>query len=229
MKNLKFYLLIFTLSSSVILLSFVLLPKEEISKKKLFDTFITSFDKAELPYEIAISNNPSEENQSNQTSESTHSDKLISHNFSAFIPGLAQSMFSRMPPSRYYFKDVIYENEDFVLVTYGIQSYRSIASNAVDEYVLASYSKKEKTKDVDRLLSSRTIAKSNYHESLKSIIGEDLMIKTTVSATSKINDDELEQPKETATERYKIAKDGKIKVVITKKVPQKKGTVIRAN
>jgi hypothetical protein len=228
MKNLKFYLLIFTLSSSVILLSFILLPKEETGGEQLFEEFISQFDKAELPYEITIPESEKLEDGVIQA-ETAVSDKLISHQFSAFVSGLARSMYSRMPPSRYYFKDVIYENKDFILVTYGVQSYRSRVPDSVDEYVLASYSKNAKTKDVDRLLSLRTVAKNDYYEVKQSIIGEDLMIKTVTSNNTKNEEGELVKSDKTATDRYKITEDGKIKVVITKKVPQKKGIIIRAD
>lgn len=233
MKNLKFYLLIFTASSSVLLLSFMFSPKNEVGGKKLFDDFISQFDKAELPYEIEVPTLSLEEetvdNGDEIQIETTSSDKLISHNFSAFVPGLARSMYSRMPPNRYYFKDVIYENESFVLVTYGIQSYRSRVPNAVDEYVLASYSKEAKVKDEDRLLSLRTVANDNYYEMKKSIVDKDLTIKTMVWTNKENNEGEFERSKESITERYKIAEDGKIKVIMTKKVPQKKEQVIKAN
>ena len=232
MKNLRFYLLIFTISSSVILLSFMFSPKNEVGGKKLFDDFISQFDKAELPYEIEIPTLSLDEEELNDEEiqiETTASDKLISHNFSAFVPGLSRSMYSRMPPNRYYFKDVIYENEDFVLVTYGVQSFRSRVPNSVDEYVLASYSKKAKVKDVDRLLSLRTVANDNYYELKKSIVDKDLVIKTMTWTNSEKDNGEIESSKEALTERYKIADDGKIKVIMTKKAPQKKGNTIRAN
>lgn len=232
MKNLKFYLLIFTISSSVILLSFMLLPKEQVGEKKLFKDFISQFDKAELPYEIEISKISSNEEQATKGQiqiEEDISSKLISHNFSAFIPGLARSMYSRMPPSRYYFKDVVFENENFVLVTYGVQSYRGRLPNTVDEYVLASYSKDGKIKNVDRLLSLRTVAKESYYQLTKSVIGKNLIIKTFVQTDNEKGNGKIADSNETITERYKIAEDGKIKVIMTKKMPQKQEKIIRAN
>ena len=233
MKNLKFYLLIFTVSSSVILLSFMLLPKEEAGGEQLFEEFISQFDKAELPYEITTSTVLIEKERVDDGSiqiKSTDSDKIISHRFSVFISGLARSMYSRMPPNRHYFKDVVYENENFVLVTYGIRSYMSRTSNSVDEYVLASYNKDPKIKDFERLLSLKTVTKNGYYQLTKSVIGEDLlMIKTVVSKRRRYVNDKMETYNETATERYKITEDGKIKTIITKRVPPKKGTYIRAN
>jgi hypothetical protein len=231
MRNLKFYLLIFTISSSVILLNFMLLPKEKFGKdQQLFENFISNFDKSELPYTIEIPTVEIDES-GEQEMENTAEDekKMIGIIFSAFVPDLNRANYSRMPPSRYYFKDVIFENESFVLVTYGVQSYRGRIPNTVDEYVLASYSKNPKLNNEDRLLSIRTIAKNDYFEILKSTIGKDLVIKTV---RWEIDKPEEEISKEGNTERFKIAEDGKIKVIMAKKAPQQKAEdkiIIRAN
>lgn len=209
MKKLKLYLFIFTVSSSVILLNFMILPKEETGGKKLFQDFISQFDKTQLPHKIIVPDDKGLKKNTVQL-ETISSQKLITQKFKAFIPGLIRSKYTRGPITKYYFKNIVYENEDFVIVTYGLQS--GYITKSIDECALASYSKKARTINANRLLSVITVARNHRYESIESVIGEDLMIKSIIYETIR-NDDEREKSGKAITKKYKITEDGKITIM----------------
>ena len=105
---------------------------------------------------------------------------------------------------------IVYENEDFVIVTYGLQS--GYITKSIDECALASYSKKARTINANRLLSVITVARNHRYESIESVIGEDLMIKSIIYETIR-NDDEREKSGKAITKKYKITEDGKITIM----------------
>lgn len=213
MKNLSFYLLLFTLSSSGIFLSFVLMPHSQVSEDELFDKFTQRFTSATLPYESVI-----EEGVVNR--------QMITGEFGDFVPGLMRAAYSRMPPKRYFFKDKIYENEEMIVVTYGILSVRSasIGAGKPIEYVLATYKKGKNIDGQRRLITTQTVASTLFKYS-KSQISKDLVI-TTQTLMDPNNKEEA-----ASEEQYKISADGKVKSLMTIEIDpftQQKIEVIKA-
>lgn len=211
MKNLSFYLLLFTLSSSGIFLSFVLMPHSQVNEDEVFDKFIQQFTSASLPYEITIE-------------EGVVKRQMITGEFGDFVPELMRAAYSRMPPKRYFFKDKIYENEEMIVVTYGILPARSMGEGKPIEYVLATYKKGKNIDGQRRLITTQTVASTFFRYS-KSQISKDLVIITQTLM------DPNNKEEAASEEQYKISADGKIKSLMTIEIDpfkQQKIEVIKA-
>lgn len=212
-KKLSLYLPILAISCSIMMLSFVFMPQDKISSEKLFDKFIESFEQTELPHSIIFDKTIIEEfkeiqDEDSKSAHDTENDEMITALYSSFVPGVQRSLYSRTPPSRYYFKDKLYENDEIIVVTYGISSFMT-PRNTADEYVLATYKKGIVAHPTERLISIRTVAKLSTSERLSCSIDTNLRITTT--STRGISDDK----KSTATEVFQIEEDGKIKVIVS--------------
>lgn len=228
MKKFSLFLSVLVLGSAAFFLNFEFKPTAEMGGKKLFNKFISNFDKAELPYQVTfqpIKPRELEEIEEAETIDENHphyisTDKIITQEFSSFVPGIKRALYSRSGPDRHYFKDVLFENEEIIVVTYGTMPHYKY--NTLSSYTLATYTKNPKTKATERLLSLRPIARSNYMTTTNCTIDENLRITTTMMSMDE--NEELVVKKEI----FQIAEDGKIKVVIRPQ-EQKKPKVIRAN
>lgn len=226
MKKFSLFLSILIIGCAAFFLNFEFKPNAEMGGKKLFNKFISNFDKAELPYSVTFEpikqeNRYEEEGGTDENHPHyVDSEKMISQDFSAFVPGIKRALYSRTGPDRYYFKDVVYENEEIIVVTFGTMSHYKY--NTLSSYTLATYTKNPKVKATERLLSLRPIARNYFGTTTNCTIDENLRITTTTSSI----DDNGELVVEAET--FQIADNGKIKVVI-KPQQQKKKEVIRAH
>lgn len=234
-KKFSLYLPILAISCSITMLSFVFMPQDKIGGEKLFDKFIESFDEGELPHSITFDKDIFEEieealKNNKKSQHCTDDNEMITAEYSSFVPNVQRSLYSRTPPSRYYFKDKLYENDEMIVVTYAISSFMTPNSTA-DEYVLATYKKGVVTHPVARLISLRTVAKLGSSERLSCSIDTNLRITTTT--TRSISEDK----KDTTTEIFQIEEDGKIKVIVSldtlddtpkQEAPKSKKPLIRA-
>lgn len=228
MRKFSLFLSILALGGAAFFLNFEFKPTAEMGGKKLFNKFISNFDKAELPYQVTFQPiKPREEGELEEAEviDENHphyapTDKIITQEFSAFVPGIKRALYSRSGPDRHYFKDVLFENDEMIVVTYGTMSHYMY--NSLSSYMLATYSKNPRTKATERLLSLRPIARNYYGTTMNCTIDENLRITTTTMSMDE--NEELVIEKET----FQIAEDGKIKVVI-KSQQQKKPKIIRAN
>mgnify|MGYP000630966731 CR=1 FL=1 len=114
MKNSSLYLLLFTLSSSLIFLGFAsnggnVGDKE--NNNKPFEAFLEIFPDLDLPYEITAEKLQPKKENSNHKYENTG--KRITTLFGAFIPGVSRASFSRRPAPSYHVEGKFKQNEDF--------------------------------------------------------------------------------------------------------------------
>ena len=218
MKNWNLYLFIFAISSTVTLLSFVMMPPEKIDSEQLFEKFINSFEATELPHEITFKNLATDKSKKQQNrrqklspqsidEQHTVTDlQLITAQYTPFIPDVRRSLYSRRPPDRHFFKNKLFENDEMIVVTYGVSSY--FTPNTVDKYILATYKKGKDIIASDRLIALRTIASDNGMFKMNCSVDTNLKI-TTMSAHPIAEDkDKIE------TEVFQIKEDGSIKVVV---------------
>lgn len=229
MKNISLYLLLFTLSSSLIFLGFAsnggnVGDKE--NNNKPFEAFLEIFPDLDLPYEITAEKLQPKKENSNHKYENTG--KRITTLFGAFIPGVSRASFSRRPAPSYHVEGKFKQNDNFVAVIYKIIPAFSRGDYNSIEYVLATYNVKDKKLEPhERMISSMVIGEMNGRMKT-SQIDKDFNITVKSYQRDFKNPDQEASKEVLTTKTYSISKTGIAEKTSNKPAKVKEEPAIKA-
>lgn len=138
--------------------------------KALYEKFLGTFTKVELPYTIKFEHPKTEADVDKMygwDSKQEISGVILGYEFSKFIPALERGYMSRMGPDDFYTDGLVAKNDKFSAIIY---KRRPNYQSHVSSYVLATFDK------TGKMISQRTIAScyADYFE--EPTIDKDLKI-----------------------------------------------------
>ncbi len=234
MKNISLYLLLFTLSSSLIFLGFAsegLSVEDKKQNDKLFQEFLESFPDLDLPHAITAE---TLKQKKTRTYSKKRGSNRIPQKFGVFVPGVSKSSFGRMPGPSFHVEGKFEQNADFVAIIYRTSPGFSRHNYHSTNYILATYNVKDKNLEPhQRMISSINIGGMNSHLH-ESQIDKDFNISMQFYKRDFKNADGTPAKDVAYTKTYSISKTGIAKKTsdtskpkAKKKKPAKKAT--RAN